>query len=162
MNKFFNISLEWKNYLIEAITFLFILLFMYAAVTKLLDFENFQIQLEQFPFLAEFAVSLSWVVPAILITVALLFFRSKLRLVALYASLFLMIMFTGYIIAVLNFADAIPCSCGGVIPSLSWNQHLVFNIGFLSLAVVGIGMTHENKRAESTSKNNLLMGSTIP
>jgi len=33
--------------------------------------------------------------------------------------------------------DRIPCSCGGIIAKLSWGQHLVFNLIFLGLALIG-------------------------
>lgn len=130
---------KYKTYWVsEGIALLFIFLFTYAAISKLIESETFRLQLEQSPFLSSFAWLLAWGVPLIEITVALMFFSSKLRLVALYVSLLLMILFTVYITAVLFFADSIPCSCGGVIASLSWNEHLVFNLVFIFLAGLGI------------------------
>jgi uncharacterized membrane protein YphA (DoxX/SURF4 family) len=60
------------------------------------------------------------------------------RLIGLYASFFFMILFTGYIVAILRFSSYIPCSCGGILQKMSWTQHLIFNIGFLLLAVIAI------------------------
>ena len=50
----------------------------------------------------------------------------------------LMVMFTTYIIIILNFSDFIPCSCGGVLEDLSWSEHIVFNLFFIVLAILGI------------------------
>lgn len=128
------IKAQIYQWITEGIAILFIILFTYAAVSKLIDFETFRIQLGQSPFLSPYAWLLAWGIPLIEIIVALMFFSSKLRLVALYASLLLMILFTVYITSVLFFADSIPCSCGGVLASLSWNEHLVFNLVFIFLA----------------------------
>jgi hypothetical protein len=32
----------------------------------------------------------------------------------------------------------LPCSCGGIISSLSWRQHIIFNGVFILLAITGI------------------------
>jgi len=127
-----------RNLKVEIISYLFIILFVYAAVSKLLDFEQYRAQIGQSSLLNTFADYVAWGVPVTEILVSLLFFLPKLRLAGLWASFTLMVIFSIYIIFVLNFADSIPCSCGGVIASLSWSQHLIFNIGFTLLAIFGI------------------------
>ncbi len=142
---------EKKNLIVEIISYVFIMLFVYAAVGKLLDFEQFRMQIEQSPLLSPFADFVAWGVPVMEILVSLLFFSPKLRLAGLWTSFTLMMIFSSYIIFVLNFADSIPCSCGGVIASLSWSQHLLFNMGFVFLALLGISLTQKpikNKKIE--------------
>ena len=134
---------------------LFIILFTYAAISKLLDYENFKLLLEKSPFLGSYANLLSWLIPAIELMIAVLFFFRKLSLEALWSSLFLMVIFTAYIIIVLNFSESIPCSCGGIISSLSWNQHLYFNIGFIVLAAGGILLVYPRKKSFSNSHKAL-------
>ncbi len=131
---------EKKNLIVEIISYLFIMLFVYAAFSKLLDLEQFSAQIKQFPLLGALANYIAPGVPAIELLIAILFFFPKLRLAGLWASFTLMMIFSAYIIFVLNFADSIPCSCGGVIASLSWNEHLIFNMGFLFLALFGISL----------------------
>jgi len=140
--------------MVEIISYLFIILFIYAAVSKLLDFEQFGAQIEQSSLLNAFVVYVTWGVPVVEILVSLLFFFPKLGLAGLWASFTLMVIFSTYIIFVLSFADSIPCSCGGVIASLSWSQHLIFNIGFMFLAILGISLIQkpiENKKIGATS-----------
>lgn len=142
---------EKKNLIVEIISYLFIMLFVYAAVSKLLDFEQFRVQIGQFPLLGALANYIAPGVPAIELLIAILFFFPKLRLSGLLASLTLLLIFSGYILYVLIFANSIPCSCGGVIASLSWSQHLLFNIGFVFLALLGISLTQKpikNKKIE--------------
>lgn len=137
--------------MVEIISYLFIILFIYAAVGKLLDFEQFRAQIGQSSLFDAFADYIAWGVPVLEILVSLLFFFPKLRLTGLWASFTLLVIFSIYIMFVLSFADSIPCSCGGVIASLSWSQHLIFNIGFVFLAILGISLTQKpikNKKIE--------------
>src|SRR5690606_28338776 len=60
------------------------------------------------------------------------------RYFSLFASYLLIVMFTAYILIILNFSDFIPCSCGGVLEKLSWTQHLLFNIAFIALSCIAI------------------------
>jgi uncharacterized membrane protein YphA (DoxX/SURF4 family) len=123
---------------IHIICLLFILLFIYAATNKLLDVEKFRVQIGQSPLLTAFAGWLAWIIPLseILISITLAF--PRWRIFGLYASFNMMIMFTIYIIAIQNFSEHIPCSCGGVLEKLGWTEHLIFNIVFVLLAFAGI------------------------
>ncbi|WP_316837884.1 MauE/DoxX family redox-associated membrane protein [Pedobacter nutrimenti] len=127
-----------RGVIVEVISGLFFLLFLYAATSKLMDYDKFQIQIGKSPILTDFAGVLVWLVPAVEIGVCLLLIFPRTIMLGLYGCLLLMAMFTAYIIAILNFSDSIPCSCGGVLAAMSWEQHLVFNVVFLVLAIVGI------------------------
>jgi uncharacterized membrane protein YphA (DoxX/SURF4 family) len=127
-----------RTAVVEIISFLFILLFVYAATSKLLDYQKFQVQLGKSPLLTAFAGWVAWIIPAIEIIISVFLAIPSLRLNGLYASFSLMVMFTAYIITITKFSDYIPCSCGGVLQNMSWNQHLVFNIFFVLLAAAGI------------------------
>lgn len=124
--------------IIKIFRFLFILLFVYAASSKLMDFQQFKVQLGQSPIVTAYAEGVAWGIPILELLIAGLFFLNKWILTAFYASFSLMVMFTTYIILVLNFSDFIPCSCGGVLEQLGWTEHIVFNIVFLVLALVSI------------------------
>ena len=126
-----------KGILVEVICFLFILLFVYAAVSKLLDYENFRVQLGQSPLLTAFASWVAWAVPVVEILVAGMLFFPRLRLWAIYAAFSLMVMFTAYIVIILNFSDFITCSCGGVLDKLGWTEHLIFNLVFVFFGATG-------------------------
>ena len=133
-----KINSKYKNILLEFICFLFILLFVYAALSKLLVFDEFKIQIGQSPMLTPFVGIIAWVIPYLEILIALLLLIPRFRLLGLYAAFNLMVMFTAYIFIILNFSNDIPCSCGGVLEKLGWTEHLIFNIVFVVLAAIGI------------------------
>ena len=149
-----------QTILLEIISALLIFLFVYAAASKLLDYQKFQVQLGQSPLLTAFAGWVSWIIPALEIIISIMLAFSRFRLFGLYASFCLMVMFTAYIIAITKFSDYIPCSCGGVLQNMSWNQHLVFNIAFVLLALVAIVLHPKENGAESeiseTQKGNCI------
>lgn len=128
---------------VEITCFAFQLLFLYAAVSKLLDYENSKLQLGQSPLLNSWAGLVAWLIPVIEIMLAILLCLRPVRLFAMYWSFVLMVMFTAYIVIILHFSEYIPCSCGGVLSAMSWDQHLIFNIAFIALAVAGI-LCHED------------------
>ncbi|ESU28752.1 hypothetical protein FLJC2902T_13470 [Flavobacterium limnosediminis JC2902] len=140
-----SLSVTFRRNLVELISFLFILLFVYAAVNKILDFENFQVQLGQSPLLSAFAGWVSFWVLIVEIIVAVFLIFNKYRFYALTGSFMLMVMFTIYIIIILNFSPFVPCSCGGILEKMTWKQHLFFNILFVFLAIAGMLLTEFRK-----------------
>ena len=130
--------------IVETISLLLIVLFIYAATSKLWDFGQFKVQLGQSPVLTAYADGLAWMVPGVEYLLALLLLFNGTRLAAFYSSLALMVMFTTYILLVLNFSDYIPCSCGGVLEDLGWTEHIVFNLFFVALAIIGIILLEEH------------------
>ena len=50
----------------------------------------------------------------------------------------LFLLFTGYVALVLTgIFGRIPCSCGGIVSTLGWWEHLVLNIVLLVTAILG-------------------------
>lgn len=143
---------QYRKLTINIISLLFIVLFVYAAVSKLLDFETFTVQLAQSPLLSAYAGVIAWLVPGLEILIAFFLMVTRFRKPALYASFTLMVMFTAYIYIILNFSDFIPCSCGGVLEKLSWTQHLIFNIVFILLGGMAVFLS-----AQGNSKKTLLL-----
>lgn len=128
-----------RKIVIEIISSLLILLFLYASVSKWLAFKVFIGEMNNQPLPNWMTPFLVWGIPVIevLIVGALIF--EKTRMPAFYASLFLMLAFTIYSAAILLHAfKYIPCSCGGVIRKLTWPQHLFFNLFFVGISVLGI------------------------
>lgn len=138
MRRLFLVRINKKRIIIEIISFLFILLWVYVSTSKFSQLQNFKIQLRDFPFIGNYSEILYWIIPSIESLIALLFFFSVTRMAALYLSSILLLLLTAYILALLYIADSIPCSCTGIIPSLSWTQHLFFNIGWIVIALFGI------------------------
>lgn len=105
-----------------------VLLFVYAAISKLITFEEFKVQLTQSPLLSMYAGVIAYLVVISELVIAFLLTLRSTRLIGLYLSYSLMVAFTIYIYLILNYSDFIPCSCGGVLEKLGWKEHLWFNI----------------------------------
>lgn len=118
---------------------LLVLLFSYAAFSKLFTFSAFDQQLhnQAFPgWLADFL--LYFLIPAEIITALLLCFKRTV-LIGLLVSTVLLLAFTAYISLVLaDYFSKAPCSCGGVLKSLGWKSHLIFNLVFTALTITSL------------------------
>lgn len=124
----------------QVLIYFFIILFVYAAVSKLTDFENFQVQVAQSPLLSAFATFIAYTTVIGELIIALMLCFQKSRLLGLYLFLGVMTAFTVYIFLILNYSPFVPCSCGGVLEDLGWWEHLWFN-GVVCLVCVLVILT---------------------
>ena len=113
----------------------FILLFVYAATSKLIDFENFQVQLAQSPLLSAFATPIAYGVVLGELMIASMLCFSKSRTLGLYLFIGFMTAFSVYIYLILHYSPFVPCSCGGILEAMGWREHLWFNV-----VVTGLGI----------------------
>jgi uncharacterized membrane protein YphA (DoxX/SURF4 family) len=144
-----------KATIVELISVLFIILFLYTGISKLMEYGVFKEQISESPILAPIAPFIAWALPLTEFLVSLLLIIPRWRLKGLYASMVLMIAFTLYIIAIMTFNKELPCSCGGIISLLSWKGHLVFNSAFVLLAFIGIRLERQLRRAIKANMNEL-------
>jgi len=144
-----------KKIIVEIISMAYVLLFVYAGISKLLDYERMRVQLEMTPWLSSIAGFIAWAVPAAEILISTFLLIPRWRLQALYAALASMVLFTIYILGILWFSPAndMPCTCGGLLQQMSWNTHIVFNLVFIGLAATGIWLERQlpQQVKESTS-----------
>lgn len=127
-----------QTVIVEIIRFLFIVLFFYAAVTKLLDYHGFVGQIGKSPLLTRYSTWLAWLIPSIELIITIILIIPRWALAGLFASFGLMTLFTLYIIFILSFSRDVPCACGGILNTLDWKEHLVLNIFFVAIGLIGI------------------------
>lgn len=129
------------------IVFLLVLLWVYAAATKSMDFKMFRVEMNRQALPQFLKESLVFILPPIeFLTALLLLFEKTLRS-GLYVSAFLLSAFTVYVgLAVFRFLDKIPCSCGGILSSMGWDAHFLFNIIFLLLTLIAIYLLEKERR----------------
>lgn len=145
-----------RKTIIEIISGLFITLFLYTAVSKLTGYTTFENGLKSSVPLAPYATILAWLIPVVEIVVVILLFFPATQKPGMYASAGLMLGFTGYITYMLAGTTFRPCGCGGVIQSLSWPQHLVFNSVFTVLALLGIWLMRKRKKGPDMHNASML------
>ncbi|OUL63441.1 MauE/DoxX family redox-associated membrane protein [Flavobacterium sp. AJR] len=144
-----------RKVFLEIVCLLYVFLLVYAAMNKGLDFENFKVELGQSPLLSAFAGWISWAVLIVEFLIAILLLFPSTRIKALYAGFCLMTMFTAYIFIMLNYSSFLPCSCGGILEKMSWQEHLVFNIIFVVLAGLGLWLNHSQSSPGRKAKKFL-------
>ncbi len=128
-----------KLIIIEVISALLIVLFIYAFVTKILSPNALRHDMLNQPFPRWFSGILIWLIPSLEILIVLLLVWERTRMIGLIASFGLMLSFTIYAGLILaHFFRYVPCGCGGVIRYLSWPQHLVFNLFFTLISALAI------------------------
>jgi hypothetical protein len=135
----------------ELITALLVILFVYAACSKMLDADTFKRQMLNQPLPDVLKQNLFWLVPTTEIATSILLLIKPARHYGLMLACFLMTAFTLYVILILSNAFAyVPCSCGGVLNSMSWQVHLIFNIFFTLIAFTGLVIERKLRRTVAT------------
>jgi TRAP-type C4-dicarboxylate transport system permease small subunit len=127
-----------SHIVVQVICALLIALFIYTGINKLSDYSNFKIELGRSPFIQSLNGFIASTLPAGELLIACLLLIKRTRLPGLYLSYILLALFTGYIALMLRYAYDLPCSCGGIMASLSWNGHLLVNALFTGLTITGI------------------------
>ncbi|WP_163514127.1 MauE/DoxX family redox-associated membrane protein [Gelidibacter japonicus] len=122
----------------NSLALLFISLFAYAALNKPFSYSVFKDQLSQVHPIAQAATFLAWTIPLFELMVVVLLLWPSLRHWGFFSFLGLILLFTGYLIYTLYFSLYNPCSCRGVISGIDWRSHILFNLFFIGLAVLGI------------------------
>ena len=130
----------------SVIAALFIFLFLYTALNKFTGHQSFESVLHSSPLLKNASFILSWLIPFTELVITLLLFIPASRQTGLFYSFLLMSLFTAYIAYMVLNASQLPCSCGGILQQLSWQQHLLLNIILSILAATGYLLEKTNKR----------------
>ncbi len=143
-----------ENIITWCIVLGFVILWVTGGLSKLIGYEKFRFELGRSPYLESFAGFIAVTVPIGEIIIALMLLFNTTRLIAMYASLFLMTLFTGYVYAMIHFSYYMPCSCGGILSVFglenNWNDHLVFNIVATILNLFAIPLVVRNQTKDET------------
>lgn len=144
-----------KKILLELLIAILVILFVYTASVKLIKFEENVLAMKAQPLIPWLQSFLIYGVPISEIIAVILLAIPKYRRIGLYLTTVLLLCFTGYVILVnLNYYGRIPCSCGGVIRSFTWQQHLIFNTVFIIISIVSIWLEKQISKFEDTKQHN--------
>jgi uncharacterized membrane protein YphA (DoxX/SURF4 family) len=116
-------------------------MFFYASFSKFTNYEKAERDMKNQIFPQPIAELLTWLIPLIEIIVVLLLLFPQTRKKALWASMLLLTAFTAYIALIMTgIFGRIPCSCGGILQRMSYGTHLLFNLFFICLSLLGIAI----------------------
>lgn len=144
-----------KQPIINFISYLLIFLFVYTASSKLMDMHAFRAVLGAMPGIKAYAGFIAVAIPVAEIATALLLLVPVTRKTGLFCSALLLVLFTFFLLYMLMTANHLPCSCGGVISSMNWQQHIVFNLFFTALSVMAFYYA-KKARPVQTKQTSLL------
>ncbi|HEX2608998.1 MAG TPA: MauE/DoxX family redox-associated membrane protein, partial [Flavisolibacter sp.] len=101
-----------RQVVLESISALLIMLFLYASVSKILDFDRFIGETNNQPLPNSWTPFIVWTVPSLEIAISLALIFERTRLAGFIASTALMTIFTVYAaIVLLHLLEYVPCSC---------------------------------------------------
>jgi len=140
-----------RTTIIEIIALLTLSLFLYAGISKIMDYTLFKEQLAESPVLKAFSGVIAVGLPIVEFALVILLIVPRWRLKGLYSSLILLFIFTIYIVVMMLTSDHLPCSCGGLLEQLSWKGHIVFNGSFILLNAIAIRLEKQLKKQQKDS-----------
>lgn len=146
----FRLNPKTREFLLLLINIILASLFAYTAYEKIMDHERFMNGIAKVELIGKFAFFISWAVPIVELLIAVLILIPETAKIGLWCFLGVMIIFTMYILIALIWTSKLPCHCGGVIETLTWTEHLWFNIGFILLSTMSI---HLNNTSNKESQN---------
>jgi uncharacterized membrane protein YphA (DoxX/SURF4 family) len=139
----FQLSLKARSIVSDAAAYLLLALFVYTATSKILTVDSFSSTMAKSPLIGSYSLLVAWLIPITEILVSILLIVPVTRKSGLYASLSILALFTIYLIYMVLSGTKLPCNCGGAINTMTWQQHIWFNVAFLLLAAIGI-RCHKN------------------
>lgn len=122
----------------EIVAALYVLLFVYTGVDKLRNWETFQGALEKSTITAAYSQFLGIAVPTAELLIAALLVIPASRHIGQVLGTALMSAFTIYVAYMIAFSPELPCTCGGIIQSMTWRQHLVLNSTYVILGIFSL------------------------
>jgi hypothetical protein len=124
--------------LVNLISIALAVLFAYAAVDKLEHYALFSLQLQQFPFSIPVVHRQAWAVPVMELIISFLLLLPVTRLKGLFASLFLLSLYTLYLTGMLDSRFYCSCNCGEPFQSLSLKMHIACTLVCVLFTGVGV------------------------
>jgi putative oxidoreductase len=133
----------------QTILFLLILLWTYAACSKLADYDRSRAQMMAQAFPSSIAAILAWLVPTAELLTAFLLTLPRPTNCGLLLSAVMLVAFTLYIAGgLLHFYPKKPCPCGGLLPHLGWPWHILLNSVFLLLNGVALKQSKDRRAGD--------------
>lgn len=134
----FRLNAKSREMIMDIAVYLFIVLFMYTAASKLFTINLFASTLAKSPLIGNLNLIVAWAIPLTEIAISMVLIFPRSRQTGMRAALLLMTLFTVYLSYMILAGSKLPCHCGGVISTMSWQQHIWFNIGFIVLAITSL------------------------
>lgn len=131
-------KLTTRKWVPELTAALFVLLFLYTALSKLKDYTGFVRVMLHSPLIAGISPVLAIVVPVTELLIVFFLVVPRTRSLGLVTGTLAMALFTSYVAYMLIVSSKLPCTCGGIFEHMTWQQHLIVNSLFLLLGISSV------------------------
>lgn len=149
-NQAINKASKISKMIVDILAGSIVFLFMYTALSKLLDLNLFIGQINNQPFPNWMTPYIATLVLLVEVSIVVFLIWQKMKKTGFILSIITMSIFSIYtILVLLKVFDRVPCSCGGVIKQLSWPQHMFFNLAYLLISIVGLVLYNKQKQSLS-------------
>jgi hypothetical protein len=147
MNRFRYKSIK-PAMVVEILSYLFIVLFVYAALRKFLDLAMFSKELTRLRFLKQSSKGIIITISTIEIIVAILLAITRTRLLGLFCTFSLFVLYTIYLLFLLEYTKVIPPHFGEIIDYVTLPEYLFGNIilSYLGFITLNIQLRLKNNR----------------
>ncbi len=127
----------------DVIIYSYAFLYMYTGWAKFMNLSTFIRGNSKIPHLGQYAKLIGYGIPSLEIVLAILLVIPVYRIkrFALWTSTLLMAVFIIYLSLMVKFAENKLCDCGGVIESMGWEAHIVFNSIWLIAGIFALVRT---------------------
>ncbi|WP_394678503.1 MauE/DoxX family redox-associated membrane protein [uncultured Sphingobacterium sp.] len=121
-------------------------MYMYTGWAKFMNMATFISGNSKIPYLGAYAKLIGYGIPALEIVLAILLIVPVywIKRFALRTATLLMGTFTIYLCLMVRFVENKLCHCGGVIESMGWKTHIVFNLIWLIAGIFALVRTKVN------------------
>jgi len=131
-------EMDFKLLTLEISRYAILVLLLYTGLHKIFDINFFEENLLKSNLLSDYTIYVKYPLPIVEIIICFLLFFDKTFLKGLYSSLFLLLSFTFYLIALNNFSFFYGCSCGGIFNEMDYVEHVFINIFFILINIISI------------------------
>lgn len=128
----------------DVIIYGYAFMYMYTGWAKFMNLSTFIRGNSKIPHLGQYAKLIGYGIPSLEIVLAILLVIPVYRIkrFALWTSTLLMGVFTLYLSLMVGFIEKKLCHCGGVIESMGWKTHIVFNLIWLFAGIFALVRTN--------------------
>lgn len=138
---------EWMTFILGLIL---MIMWFNVGIDKYFHWETHYRAFLNQPLPKDWAIYLAYLLPFLELLLGLLLFFPKSRWFGFLCSSILLSSFSTYVGLVwIGAFPVVPCSCAGLFRRLLWGEHLLVNLAFLLISLIGIYQGHPTKEFKS-------------
>ncbi|MBE8722307.1 MauE/DoxX family redox-associated membrane protein [Sphingobacterium pedocola] len=140
-----------QKYIKQIARYAFIILWGYAAVIKLYNWNTSREEMHMQPFANWVGEILFWLIPFIELTLIFMLINTKTAKRGLVFSVILSGIFTLYLVLAWQGVIGEVCICAGILTQYGFGNHILFNLAFIIPGITALALSYRSKQEEDLS-----------